>query len=238
MLERIAEDVWGHLGSVKIGLGRIPARATILRLADGGLVLHSPLRIDDEVAKEIDALGEVRWLIAPNAYHWLYLRAAKERYAGARVFGPKALRKKLGDFAFEPLPESGRIDGLDEIEIQQIRGAPAMDEHVVHHARTRSLVVSDLLFNVRECDSFAIRLVMRMMGTWQKTAMSNMWRFLVKDRAAAGESARRALAWEFDRVVVGHGDVIEEGARERSRSALAWMTAGAPAMLPASPIAG
>jgi hypothetical protein len=29
------------------------------------------------------------------------------------------------------------------------------------------------------------------------------------------------LAWDFDRVIVGHGDVIERGGKEKLRAALA-----------------
>lgn len=234
MLERIADDVWGHLGSVKIGVGRLPTRATVLRLADGALVLYSPLRIDDATAKEIDALGEVRWLVSPNCYHWLYLRAAKERYPHARVFGPSGLKKKIGDFAYEPLPDSGKIAGLDELDLQLVAGAPAMEEHVAYHARSGSLVCSDLLFNVEECESFAMRMVMRLTGTWRTTAMSRMWKLLVKDRAAAAASAQRILGWSFDRVVVGHGSVITPDAHARAERALEWMVAGAPRALAAA----
>ncbi len=232
MLKRIAEDVWAHDDDVGLPLGlSMPGRATIMRLSDGGLVVHSPLRVDDETARAIDALGEVRFLVAPNSLHWMFLKAAKERWTRARVLAAPVLAKKLGSFAFEELPESGYVGGMEGIRIERIQGAPRIQEHVFLHEASRSLVVGDLMFNVHECRSFWMRLVLRLGGAWQKTAQSLEWRRLVKDRAAAAQSASNVLSWDYERVVVAHGDVVEDDARERTRQALAWMTSGAPKLL-------
>ena len=57
-----------------------------------------------------------------------------------------------------------------------------------------------------------------------KLAQSRLWRSLTKDRAAAGRSVEKMLEWEFERVVLAHGDFVEgNDARERTRRALWWM---------------
>src|SRR5690606_5483787 len=67
MLQRIAEDIWSQETNLRLAAGvRMPCRATIMRLSDGGLVVYSPLAIDDATAKELDAIGDVRFLVAPN----------------------------------------------------------------------------------------------------------------------------------------------------------------------------
>lgn len=232
MFGQIAADIWAHEKDVDLALGlNMPGRATIMRLPDGRLVIHSPLPIDDATAKQIDALGEVRFLVAPNALHWMYLKAAKERWKDARVLASPVLAKKLGSFPFESLPETGRIEGMEGIRIERIQGAPDIQEHVFLHEASRSLVVGDLLFNIQECRSFWMRLFLRLGGTWKKTAQSMLWKRLVKDRAAAARSASDILSWDFERLIVAHGDVVEDDARGRARKALAWMTSGAPKLL-------
>lgn len=42
----------------------------------------------------------------------------------------------------------------------------------------------------------------------------------VKDRAAFESSLGTILGWDFDRVIVGHGDVIESGGKAKLRAAL------------------
>ncbi len=60
---------------------------------------------------------------------------------------------------------------------------------------------------------------------WKENGMKKeVWRSVTKDRAAAGRSVERMLEWDFDRVVLAHGDFIEgDDARERARDALWWM---------------
>jgi hypothetical protein len=36
-------------------------------------------------------------------------------------------------------------------------------------------------------------------------------RSVIRDRAAAGQSLERILAWDFERVIVTHGEVLETG---------------------------
>ncbi|MEM8608288.1 MAG: hypothetical protein AAGF92_14345 [Myxococcota bacterium] len=55
-----------------------------------------------------------------------------------------------------------------------------------------------------------------------------IWRLVTKDRAAAGRSVREMLEWDFERVVLAHGDFVQgHDARERTRSALYWMLSAA-----------
>jgi hypothetical protein len=229
MLQSIGKDIWSHEGDVNLPGGmRLPSRAAIVRLAGGGLVVHSPLAIDDAIASEIDAIGEVQYLVAPNCLHWMFLKAAKERYPNARVFGAPGVEKKLGAFPFEPLPEAGHIEAIGEdLVVERVQGVPFMSEHAIFHRRSASLIVADLLFNVHHCEGSMMNLVLRLVGAREKTAQSRIWRLLVKDRAAARGSISRILEWDFERVVVAHGEVVTEDARERARHALSWMAGSA-----------
>jgi hypothetical protein len=99
-----------------------------------------------------------------------------------------------------------------------------MSEHVFFHDRSGSLIVTDLMFNVQRCQSSLMSVLLRLAGAYRKTAQSRVWRLLVKDRAAAAKSVSKVLSWDFQRVVVAHGDVVSEDARGRAVRALSWMT--------------
>jgi hypothetical protein len=75
-------------------------------------------------------------------------------------------------------------------------------------------------------------LFLRIVGAWRRTAQSRMWRLLTKDREAAARSVEDVLSWDFDRLVMAHGDPVDGGARERVASALAWIAAGTRPRLP------
>jgi len=241
LLKPIAKDVWGHEADIKLPLGmRMPGRATIMRMGgNGDLAIYSPLAIDDDVAKAIEALGDVRYLIAPNLVHWMYLEGAKKRFPKAKVYAPPGLEKKLkGALEFEPLPATGHVKEIGEgLRFALVEGSPKMNEHVVLHEASRSLAVGDLLFNIHHTNSFGMRLFLMFLSrAWKKPAQSSFWKALTKDRAACARSVEQLLTWDYERVVVAHGDVIENDARAISRSCLAWMTSGGRPLLNAGSV--
>lgn len=239
MLTTITDGIWGYEQELRLPLGmRLPSRTTIVRRADGGLVMHSPLGFDEDAARTIDDLGEVKTIIAPSCIHYLFLAAATKRWPKARVFGAPGLEKKTAvrNVVFEPLPHDGAVEGLGEdFVVRRIDGVPYITEHVFLHRPTGSLVVTDLVFNIERCSSWGMRVYLRCMGAWKKTAQSAVWRMLTKDKPAAAESARAVLDWEFDRVIVAHGDVVTGDAHGTLERALAKMTnaAGVVRALPA-----
>lgn len=227
MLTSIAEGVYGFEQDLRLPGGmRLPSRTTIVRLADGGLVVHSPLSFDEAAVRAIDDLGEVKALVAPSCIHYLFLKAATERWPRARVLGAPGLERKSVGVAFEPLPAEGFLESLgegDELVVLRIDGIPYITEHVFLHRASRSLVVSDLLFNVHRSDSFGMRMFLRCVGAWQKPAQSRMWRWFTKNRAAAQQGVVKVLGWDFERIVMAHGDPIEKDAPTTLRSALPWL---------------
>lgn len=232
MLKAIAKDVWGQEADIKLPLGmRMPGRATIMRAGNSGeLAIYSPLPIDDELAKEIESHGEVRFLIAPNLVHWMYLAAAKQRFKKAKVYAPPGLEKKLkGAVDFEPLPTNGHVKEIGEgLRFALVEGSPKMNEHILLHEESRSLMVGDLLFNIHQTNSLGMKLFLIFLSrAWKKPAQSSFWKALTKDRAACARSIDDMLTWDFERVVVTHGDVIEHDARAVARDCLKWMSSGA-----------
>jgi hypothetical protein len=210
-----AETCLGLPGGV-----RLPVRMTATRLPDGAVALISPLRIDDELARQIAELGPVRYLVAPNTYHHLYLGAARERYPDALLVGAPGLAKKRADLSFDHELGAGPPPWGDGLTPHLIAGAPRMNEVVLHHPASRTLVTTDLLFNVVEPDNLMTSLALRMMGTRGKLARSRMWRLLVKDRDAFERSLEEILAADFDRVIMAHGDVVETDGRAGMTRAL------------------
>jgi hypothetical protein len=234
MLRAIADDVWAYERDLRLPVGFLPSRATVVRRADGGIIIHSPLAFDDATARAIDALGEVRALVAPSCLHHLFLKAATERWPHASVLGAPGLEKKLRGLRFSPLPRAGVAPEIgDDLAVRRVEGVPYITEHVFLHARSRTLIVTDLLFNVHEVRGFGMKIFLWLGGAWKKTAQDRVWRVLIRDRAATSRSVADILAWDFERVVIAHGDVIDNDAKYRTRAALAWIGGGAALLPPA-----
>jgi hypothetical protein len=195
---------------------------TVLPLVDGGLALVSPIPIDDVLAATLDSLGEVRFLIAPNLLHHLYLDAAIRRYPRATVLAPPGLAHKRPDLRIdrtlrEPLPPAL----AESVDVQRIEGALAVDEFVFFHRATQSLVVTDLVFHVLSPEGWLTGLVLRLVGCHRRFGQSRAWRLFVKDRAAAADSLSRVLAWPFETLIMAHGDIVHSDSARDARTMLA-----------------
>jgi hypothetical protein len=200
----------------RVGLGvRLPTRMTVLETRDG-LVLISPIAIDDELAAAIDARGPVHAIVAPNTMHHLHLAGARTRWPTARLLGPAALARKRPDLAFD-----GEPTALTAVDVVPIAGAPAFAEHVfVHPSGGGALVVTDLLFNVLDTESAMTRLVLRFVSAaFGGVKQSRLFR-ASGDRAARAASYGALLSRRFDALVPAHGDIVESGAHARVEAAL------------------
>jgi hypothetical protein len=221
VLDPIAEDVFAFTDDLRLPGGmKLPSRTTLVRRA-GKVLIHSPLAIDDARAAEIEALGDVDAIVAPSCIHYLFLAKAIARWPNARVLGAPGLEKKIPGVAFEALPTTGEIEGL---RVRRIEGFPYIGEHVFLDERSGTLIVTDLVFNVHAVRDLGMKTFLRAVGAWNKTAQSRMWRYLfARDVGAGARSARDILAWDFDRVVVAHGDVVTTDAKSHLSTALAWL---------------
>jgi hypothetical protein len=226
-LETICEGVLGFVAPLRLGPGFVmPIRMTALPLEDGSVALVSPIAIDDATARVIEARGPVGAIVAPNLLHHVFLRAAAARWPGARILAPEGLGAK------EPAVRIDAVLGEDpaalgpSVQLVPIEGAPAIREVAIFHRPSKTLVVTDLVFNIRRPRGVLTPIVLRVVGAHDRLAQSRAFRFMVKDRRAAAASCERLVSLDFDRLVVAHGDVIDSGGREALAAALGWMLAG------------
>jgi hypothetical protein len=212
---------------------RFPARMTVLPLGGGQLALVSPIPIDDGMAAAIARLGQVRYLIAPNLLHHLYLPAASQRYPQARVLAPAGLARKRPELRIdgtlaEPLP----AELAAAVDVLALAGAPDIGEYAFYHRAARTLVLTDLVFHVREPQGWLAHLVLWLGGSHGRLAASRFWRAKIKDRAAFAASAQSLLQRPFETLVMAHGEIISEQARPRLAAALSWAVPAQGALAP------
>jgi hypothetical protein len=216
-LRMLAPDLWHVERHERSGL-HLRMAMTVVRRAGGALWLHSPIAIDDALADKLTALGEVRDIVAPNRHHHRFAAAAKQRYQQARLWAAPGLPSKRKAIPFdvvlsEPSPWS-------ELESVFLSGAPLWNEHVFFHVASRTLICTDLLFNIRDEPSAVTRVFYRWLGVWQRFGTNRVWRWMAKDRVELGASFDRVLAWDVRRVVMAHGDPIDIAGSAELASAL------------------
>lgn len=221
-LVAIAPGVHALENTLRVAAGfHLPVRSTLLQLADGGLLMISPLALDDALAARVEALGPVRHLVAPNTLHHLFLGEAAARWPAAQVHVPRGLPPKLAKQG-RALPAHTLLSGAlpTDVSAFALEGAPTLDEHIFFHVASRTLVVTDLVFHVLAPEGPLSGLILRAVGAHRKLAQSRALRVLVRDRKAAQRTLEQVLALDFTRLVMAHGAVVERDAKAQLREAL------------------
>lgn len=219
---KVADGLYCAESEMKMPGGvRMNTRMTVLRLTNGKVFVHSPIRLNDALIKEIDALGEVAYIVAPNRMHHLFFGPCAEKYAKAKTFGPPGLAEKMPSLRIdEVLSDTAPSAWANEMEQLVVQGAPKMSEVVFFHKPTRTLLVSDLFFNIVHPANFATKVLLTFAGTRGKLAKSRVWSMMMDDKAAFEASVRKVLAWDFDKLVMAHGDVVDKNAGEKARAVM------------------
>lgn len=222
-LEQLASGLWCVAAQHHYFGMRIGARMTIVRLPSGTLWLHSPVRIDAELGARIDALGPVGHIVCPNVFHHVYAGAAQARWPAARTHAPAALRAKRKDLRIDADLVDGKIpDWEGVLDGYTIRGS-IIRETVFVHEPSRTLVSSDVTENFTHCDHAFTRLVLALGGVYRQVGWSKLLRWAYKDHPAARASIDELLTRDFDRVIVGHGEIIERDGREAIRQTFTFL---------------
>jgi hypothetical protein len=210
MLHEIAPGLWHAQHHFKIAGTPVSSRMTVVRLADGKLWIHSPVPLTAQLREQIDALGEVAYIVAPSKLHHLFLSGCAAAYPQAQLFGAPGLAKKRPDVAglrsLGGVNETGWPDDFDQTIM---RGIPFGNECIWFHRASRTLIMTDLCQWWEGELPFAARLYGKLTGVREQLAVPRTVRMMVKDKAAVAESARQILAWPFDRVIVAHNAIIE-----------------------------
>lgn len=224
MLQRVAPELWIADQPLKIMGAQFGARMTVIRLGSGGLFIHSPIDLTQELRAELAALGPVQAIVAPNTYHHMFLPAFVRAYPQAQAFAAEGVARKQPEVQFQgvlgDLPEFLWGKELDQ---HRIAGQPKVNEVAFLHRDTRTLVLTDWLFNFNRSEGWWTRAFLRLAGALGGPLQSKLLRLSVADKAAARASRDHLLTWDFDRIIVAHGDIIESDGKAVLQRATAWL---------------
>jgi hypothetical protein len=231
MLEPLGQDLWFADGGIVSFHGfDYPTRMVVVRLADGGLWLWSPVEKTATLAEEIRALGPVRHLVSPNKLHHLFLGAWQAAFPDAQLWGTAATIAKCGKLRFAgalsdepPAAWAGQIDQFF------FPNSPFMDELIFFHRASRTAIIADL------SQSFSETFLRSHWPWWmrpiaRRSKMIEGWgyppidyRISFRHRAKARRKIDTLLGEKPEHVVVAHGEVIRAHGEACLRRAFSWL---------------
>lgn len=200
-------------------LMRLPLRTTVAQLDDGARVLISPASTFS--SELLRGAGAVTDIVAPNLLHTGGMRAAAIAHPRARLWGPVGAAQKL------PALRWHGVLGVDawpyerELSLVPLAGISRVNECLFVHHASRSLLVTDLVFNIERPQGLGARLVLDLLfGAWKHLATPRLLSLMADDRAALRRSLARVAEHPFDHLVPAHGAVVRRDAHARLLAAL------------------
>jgi glyoxylase-like metal-dependent hydrolase (beta-lactamase superfamily II) len=199
----------------------VPVRMTVIRLKDRRVLIHSPVPIEPELRSAVQELGQPVALIASNLFHHLFISEWKSEFPKAKAFCVPGLEKIRNDIKFDRVLGSvSPPEWRGEIDQILVEGIPMYGEMVFFHRSSRTLIVSDIVFNYTPEQAASDPGAIAGFGPDRRIKAA------ITDPKAARASIESILRWPFERVIVAHGDIVESGGYVRFRDGFAFLTSG------------
>ena len=151
MIREVDENIWTVDGPDVVFTGMaMNTRMTVVRLDDGGLWIHSPIELNEDVAEFVSSLDEqITALVAPNKLHHMFMERWRSRHPEAVVFAHEDLKTKFQSFAdTETLTSTAPAIYSRNIDQVLFSGNPVFREAVFFHRQSESVIFTDLVQNL------------------------------------------------------------------------------------------
>ena len=200
---------------------------SILRLEDGALFAWSPVALSDALRAEVNALGEVRFIVAPNTLHHLYITDWQSAYPDAQVFAAPGLRKRRKDIAFDyDLDDAAPTGWAGVVDQVVVRGNLITTEVVFFHRASETILFTDLLQNFEPGWFSGWRAIVARLDLMvgHEPQVPRKFRTAFVNRAAARAALDSILSWPVQKVLMAHGKPVEDDAQVFLKRAFRWLT--------------
>ena len=209
-LTRLAPNLLTVAGKMHMPpMGEVERRMTVVRLADGRLVIWSAIALAEPQMVELEAFGKPAFLVVPSALHRMDIRPWKTRYPALRVVAPPAAREEVGKIV--PVDATSADFGDGSVQFVPLPGT-LESVLVVDSDEGTTLVMNDLIFNLANRPGLRGWLFKLIGMTGDEPHIAPP----VKHKQVKDEDALRAQleAWsrlpKLRRVIVAHGPIIDE----------------------------
>src|SRR3569832_1524802 len=178
--EVVPGRIWASERPVWFSGVRLRARTSVIRLDDGSLLVHSPT--------------------PPSA---------AAAFPAGNVVAPTSVAPKNPTLRLN-LEIRDLATAIPELAVIPLEGVPFLDETLLYHQPTQTLIGADVVLRADESDHWTWRFAARLTGCYKRLSVPPDVRKKVADKAAAARSLHALEALEVQRLVVAHGAVIEE----------------------------
>lgn len=216
LLINVTENLWTVPSPLAVfGIIQLNTRMTIVRLENGGLWIHSPVKWSPELNAQITKLGPIDYIVAPSCFHHMFVGPWKEHHPTAKICAPKGLLKKRDDLTIDHILQADTELWPNEIDYFEIKGMPIVQEHVFFHRSTQTLVITDLFFYLPLATGFT-SFYAWINGVKNKVATPLLFKSAIKDKSAFKTSLEPLRSLDVQNLSMCHHIVLTTTATDQN----------------------
>lgn len=223
-MRSIGPKIWIEERPLKLPVvGNIGMKMITIQLQNGELMLISPVPLNESLKQELKDLGPVKYLVGPNSLHHLSLRPYHEAYPEAALAGPMKLQKRK-KLKFDITLVEGQVyDWSAEVDMLLVDTKGMMCEAVFFHKPSKTLIVTDFLHNLPKPNDLSGKIVYYLNGFYRGLTTSNLARMAWNDRKYLKERTAKMSQWDFDQIVMAHGEIIPKDGKQKFLQSIQWL---------------
>lgn len=213
----ISDDITILESSIKMPLMRLPVTTPLVKLSTGSVLISPGSALNRDLLKSQESVTDI---VANNLFHHAGVPKAASLFSKAKIWGVEGLEKKRSDINWTSFFHKDHWPHHSELPFIQIKGMSKVNEIVFFHVKSKTLIVSDLCFNLQGTKGFGPWLILSLFGTYNKFAVSKFLLKFIDNNEAFKNSLSEILNFEFENLIVGHGNAIQGNARSLFQKAL------------------
>ena len=229
MLREIDKNLWVAQQPLRYFGLSVGTRMTVIRLTNGELVIISPIQVNRATTEHLNQIGDVRHIIAPNLYHYLFASRFKAIYPNATFWAAPGLKSKKPELPIDRVIEADFLDELkhrlfDGFKTFGLSGPSLLNECVFFHPASQTLILTDTAFHFDESFPLTTQLLAAtVLGSYKTLSPSLLEKVASRDKVKVRQSVQSVLTWDFHRVIMAHESIIENDAKQRFREGYEWV---------------
>lgn len=194
-------------------------RMTVVRLSNGDLFLHSPIKFDERLARQLQGWGRIRHLVSPNQFHYAHIGEWAKAFPEAISWAsPRVRRRARARHVDVDFTRDLEVDAPEEWrrEIDQLLFPSGyFKEFIFFHRASRTLILTDTIINI-ELDRMSEpwRTATRLAGMYYPRGQIffGMRLPLLVQRRRAKAAIGKIRSWRPQRIVLSHGRCFDTDA--------------------------
>lgn len=210
-------------------------RAVVIRLKDNSLFIISPIHLTNDIRTDIDALGNVKYIVSPNNIHHLHMGDWSQAYPEARLYASPRLDSKRKDLSFYKTLSTDEPEAEWKDEIDQCifgSGNGFVDEIVFFHRESNTVVFTDMIMDFNPAVFSSISRVTARLNQMYKHTPRGMQLANMFNRKSLRNSLNTVRNWGAEHLIVAHSPwLCVEGKEEVANfldSAFDWLKPHSP----------